>query len=378
MEEALAMARKGLGMTSPNPAVGAVIVRGGKIVARGYHAYAGADHAEVMALRALGFDAQGCDLYTTLEPCDHQGRTGPCTEAILRSGIRRVIVGAADPNPLVRGRGLRRLRRAGVAVTEGVLEPECRRLNEAFNFAIVQGRPFVVLKAALSWDGRIATSSGESRWISSKASRSEAHRLRSELDAVLVGVGTILADDPRLTARIPGGRDPVRIILDSSLRTPLSSEVVRTARTTRTIIATTSGPPARRKKALESLGVEVLEVAEDRASRVDLCALLEALHQRELNSILVEGGARVHGAFVDARLVNKVVLFLAPLVIGGERAPSVVGGRGARSLREALALERVDARPLGRDFVLTGYAKAGWIAPGPPKRPLSKKGLPGS
>lgn len=357
MRVALELARRGQGRTSPNPAVGALLVRGGEIIASGFHAYAGADHAEVAALRKVDFAAAGCDLYSTLEPCDHHGRTGPCTEAILRAGIRRVFVGALDPNPIVSGRGLRRLERAGVEVRRGVLEAECTALNEAFNFAIVHRRPFVVLKAALSLDGRIATRAGDSKWISSELSRRRVHTLRDELDAVLVGVGTVLADDPLLTARLPGARSPVRVVLDSELRTPLQAKLVRTAREARTLILCTRRAQAKAERALVERGVEVVRVRSGGDGRVDLRAALQVLHARELSSVLVEGGAAVHGALVDARLVNKVVLFMAPILIGGEGALPAVGGRGAAKVSGALALERMSVESSGRDLVLSGYPR---------------------
>lgn len=358
MRVALELAKRGQGRTSPNPAVGAVLVRDGAIVAGGFHAYAGADHAEVDALRKLSFDARGCELYTTLEPCDHQGRTGPCSKAILRSGVRRVVIGALDPNPIVSGRGVKRLVAAGVEVKQGVLETECKVLNEAFNFAIVHGRSFVVLKAAMSLDGRIATATGESRFITSEQARREGHVLRDQLDAILVGVGTVLADDPSLTARIPGGRDPARVIVDSTLRTPPAAKLVETAQKTRTIIATTEKAPANKRKALERRGVTIVAVAEDRAGRVDLTALFERLYALELNSVLVEGGSTVHGAVIDARLANKLLFFVAPLVIGGEGAPGAVGGKGAERLKDALSLDLVSVRPIGPDVLFTCYPRA--------------------
>lgn len=355
MRTALDLAKRALGRTTPNPAVGAVIVKDGEIVATGYHQYAGADHAEVAALRKLAFNAPGCTLYSTLEPCDHQGRTGPCTEAILKSGVSKVIVGALDPNPLVSGRGIRKLLSGGIEVAQGVLEDDCRTLNEAYNFAIVKKRPFVVMKAAVSLDGRIATNSGESRWISSEESRRKSHELRDQLDAVLVGIGTVLADDPALTTRLPGARNAVRVVLDSQLRISTSSVIAKTSKETRTLICTTEGGSARKKKSLEKLGAEVLVLKKDRAGRVDLETVLESLIGRELNSVLVEGGATVHGAFIDRRLVNKMVMFLAPLVIGGEHAPLAIAGKGVEKLSEALRLERMKTEQVGPDLMVTAY-----------------------
>lgn len=357
MREALELASRALGRTSPNPAVGAVIVKDGEVLATGYHQYAGSDHAEVAALRKLGFDALGAELYTTLEPCDHQGRTGPCTEAILRAGISRVIVGALDPNPLVSGKGIRKLLTGGIDVVQGVLAEECAALNEAYNFSIVNKRPFVVLKAAVSLDGRIATSTGESKWITSEESRKRGRQFRDRLDAILVGVETVLSDDPALTTRLPGARNPLRVVLDSKLRTPVDSVLATTAKETRTLIATTSRAPARKKRALEKLGVELLEVPANSQGRASITSVLDALHARELNSVLVEGGATVHGAFIDARLVNKLVLFLAPVVIGGRDAPLAIGGDGVQRLADAMQLEHMRVEQVGPDLMITAYPK---------------------
>ncbi|MCB9653849.1 MAG: bifunctional diaminohydroxyphosphoribosylaminopyrimidine deaminase/5-amino-6-(5-phosphoribosylamino)uracil reductase RibD [Deltaproteobacteria bacterium] len=356
MRMALSEARKGLGRTTPNPAVGAVLVRDGQVVATGFHARAGADHAEVDALRKIDFRAEGCDLYTTLEPCDHQGRTGSCTEAILAAGIRRVFAGAGDPNPLVRGRGLRKLARRGVDVFAGVLGEECERLNEAYNFAVLNPRPFVTLKAGLSLDGRIATSKGESRYITSDEARQAVHALRNTLDVVLVGVGTVIADDPELTARLPGARHPRRVVMDRRLRIPLHAKLVETAKSVPTWVMTTRGASAKKRRALEARGVEVIVVAAGRGGRgVDPGAVLKALKKRDVTSVLVEGGAGIHGAFVDARLVDKVVLFYAPIIIGGARALGVVGGKGASRLQDVLRLERISLATAGPDLVVTGY-----------------------
>jgi diaminohydroxyphosphoribosylaminopyrimidine deaminase / 5-amino-6-(5-phosphoribosylamino)uracil reductase len=358
MRVALELASRAAGRTTPNPAVGAVIVKDGRIIAGGFTAPAGGDHAEVAALRKLDFSAVGCELYTTLEPCDHFGRTGPCTEAILRSGIRRVVVGAVDPNPIVAGRGIRKLLCSGVEVVQGVLEDECQRSNEVFNFAIIERRPFVVLKAAASLDGRIATKTRASKWITSEESRREVHLLRDRLDAILVGINTVENDDPSLTARVPGGRDPVRVVLDSRLRIAPGAGLVRTAKETRTIVLTTPRAPARKRKQLERLGVDVIGVKADKQGRVDLDRALEAIYGRELNSVLVEGGATVHGAFIDRRLANKLVFFIAPLVIGGAGAVPSIGGDGAKIVGDALALDIESVRPVGPDLMVTAYPRS--------------------
>lgn len=354
MARALEEARRGLGRTSPNPAVGAVLVRDGQVLAVGHHAKAGTDHAEVAALRQVGFRADGATLYSTLEPCNHHGRTGPCTEAILKAGITRVVVGALDPNPLVSGAGVRRLQRGGVEVLTGVLEDRCRTLNEAYNHAIVHKAPFVVLKLAVSLDGRVATRTGDSQWITSEAARARGRALRNELDAILVGVGTVLADDPSLTTRLPGGRDPLRVIVDSTLKTPPQAQVVQTAREVPTLILTTRAADAQRRARLEGAGVSVVPVKKTRAGHVDLGAALAALAAREINGLLVEGGPTVAGAFVDARLVHKVVAFVAPVLIGGADAKSALGGLGARRLEDALRLVDPVVEEVGGDVCISG------------------------
>jgi diaminohydroxyphosphoribosylaminopyrimidine deaminase / 5-amino-6-(5-phosphoribosylamino)uracil reductase len=355
MRLAIEEAKKGIGRTTPNPAVGAVLVRNGQVVATGHHVKAGCDHAEVAALRVIDFDGTGCELFTTLEPCNHTGRTGPCTEAIIKSGVKRVIVGALDPNPKVSGGGVERLREAGVEMVVGVLEAECTALNEAYNFSIVHGRPYVVLKAAMSLDGRVATRSGQSKWITSEAARTESRRLRDRLDVILVGAQTVIDDDPELTCRFEGARDPVRVVLDSTLRIPERARVVSTAKEIRTLIATTLDADPKKAKKLEKRGVELVRVKRTKQGRVDPERLLEALFERELAGVLVEGGPSVHGAFLDAGLVEKVILFIAPIVIGGESAKSAFAGRGAGKLSDALHLERVSITPVGLDWMITGY-----------------------
>lgn len=355
MRLAIDEARRGVGYTTPNPAVGAVLVRRGKVIATGYHEAAGRDHGEVAALRKVGFEAKGCELYTTLEPCNHTGRTGPCTEAIIGSGVARVIVGALDPNPIVAGKGVRRLRREGIEVVTGVLADDCAALNEAYNHAIVEERPFVVLKAAQSLDGRVATRTGESKWITGEEARCRARAMRAEADGIVVGVGTVLADDPALTARIEGAHDPVRIVLDTSLRIPPTSKIVRTARAVRTVVVAAKDAAVRRAAALDRRGVEVVLVKK-RGGGVDLRAMLDAVFRMELNGILVEGGPTVHGAFLDHGLVEKVVVFVAPMVIGG--GLGAFGERGARRLSDALHLERVSIERAGADFVVTGYPRS--------------------
>ena len=349
MRLALAEAEKGRGRTSPNPAVGAVVVKGGRVIARGHHAQAGTPHAEVVALRAAGARAAGADLYTTLEPCNHWGKTPPCSVAIAEAGVRRVFVGSRDPNPVVDGRGNARLRRAGVEVATGVLRGPCDALNEAWFQFITSGRPFVTLKAAVTLDGRIATRTGDSRWVTGEAARAEVHRLRDEVDAVLVGAGTARLDDPLLTTRLPGGggRDPLRVVLDTRLRLPARLRLFQAGSTAPTLVATTAAARPRRF----GPGVETLR-CRSLGGRVDLADLLDRLGQRGITHLLVEGGAKVHSAFLAAGLVDRVVLFLAPKLLGGGRA--WLEGEGPRTMSEARRLEEVEVRRVGEDVMVAG------------------------
>ena len=365
MGRVLALAARGRGTTRPNPLVGAVIVRGGRVVAEGFHRRAGGPHAELIALAQLPEGgARGATLYVNLEPCCHTGRTGPCTEAILAAGVARVVVGCLDPNPLVDGRGVARLRRAGVRVDVGCLEPESRALNRAFATWVRERRALVTLKAAATMDGFIAPAEGarsRSRrapvWITGPEARRAAHELRAARDAVLVGSGTVLADDPRLTVRLgrdrPVGAQPVRVVLDGRLRTPARAQVL--SRAAPTIIFTRRGAPAARQRALRAAGAEVVELAAVRG-RLPLRDVLHALAARDIQSVLVEGGSAVHGSFVDAGLVDEVVLFVAPRLMGG--GVPVAAGRGLGILR-SLRLGALTARPVGPDLMLTAQASPG-------------------
>ena len=349
MRLALREAGRGLGRTSPNPAVGAVLVKGGRVVGRGHHARAGAPHAEVMAIRDAGPGARGADLYTTLEPCDHVGRTPPCSLAILEAGVRRVFSGSSDPNPRVNGRGLRRLRRAGVEVEVGVLREACDALNEPWFRFITTGRPHVTLKVASTLDGRIATASGDSRWVTGPEARAHVHRLRNGVDAVLVGAGTARADDPRLTARLPGGRgrDPLRVVLDSRLELPASLRLFHPRSPAPTLVAHVSGTPP----ASPSRGVDFVR-CRARRGRVDLRDLLARLGERGVTTLLVEGGAEVNRSFLEAGLVDLLLLFLAPKVAGG--GIPWVGGDGPSRMADALPLRDLRVERLGRDLLVSG------------------------
>ncbi|MEY2669133.1 MAG: hypothetical protein RJA59_1771 [Pseudomonadota bacterium] len=353
MKLALREARRGVGRTSPNPAVGAVLVKGGRVVGRGHHARAGAPHAEVVAIRAAGARARGADLYTTLEPCDHFGRTPPCSLAILEAGVRRVFSGSSDPNPRVNGRGLRRLRRAGIEVETGLLRAECDALNEPWFRFITSGRPHVTLKLASTLDGRIATASGDSRWVTGAEARALVHRLRDAADAVLVGAGTARADDPRLTTRLPGGRgrDPIRVVLDSRLGLPAGLRRIRQRSRSPTIVAHVTGtPPSPAPRGVEYLRCRA------RRGRVDLADLLARLGRRGVTTVLVEGGAEVARSLLEARQADRLVLFLAPKIAGG--GLSWLPGEGVTRMAEALPVEELRVRRVGRDLLVTGRLAA--------------------
>ncbi len=356
MRRALELARRGVGRTNPNPLVGAVIAKEGRIVGEGYHERFGGPHAEILALEAAGAEARGADLYVNLEPCVHRGKTPPCAERIIAAGIKRVVIAARDPNPLVDGRGAAKLREAGVEVREGTLEEEARKLNEPFFKFISCGKPFVALKLAVSLDGKIATRAGDSRWISGERSRELVHQLRNRYAAVLVGIETVLKDDPWLTVRqgSSGARDPLRVILDSRGRLPLEAKVLNLKSTASTLVATTEGMSPEKEGALVDGGAWVWRLtAPD--GRVDLATLLEKLGQAGIDSLLVEGGATVAAAFLEAELVDKVILFIAPKIVGGPI--SAVGGRGVERIAEAWQLKDVSVKMLDGDVLYQGYLR---------------------
>ncbi|MBW2507641.1 MAG: bifunctional diaminohydroxyphosphoribosylaminopyrimidine deaminase/5-amino-6-(5-phosphoribosylamino)uracil reductase RibD [Deltaproteobacteria bacterium] len=352
MAQAIAEARRG--RPSPNPRVGAAIVRGQRVVALGYHAKAGLAHAEVDAIREAGSGAEGATLYVTLEPCNHQGRTGPCTEAILEAGVARVVIGCRDPAPHVPG-AIARLEAGGIDVEVGLLEPECTTLIADFAKHIKTGRPFVTLKAAITLDGKIATRTGDSKWITGEAARTEAHRLRDDSDAVLVGVGTVLADDPALTVRHVTGRNPIRVVLDADLRTPENATILERAgtRDTEVLIFHAENAAEARREKLRRPGIELIPVSRD-ARGVDLCEVLDVLGKRDVVRLLVEGGARVHGTFLDLGLADRAAIFIAPRVLGDAEAISFAAGEGADSIAQAWSLVRTEMRTLGTDWLVTG------------------------
>ncbi len=353
MDVALAAAAAADFATSPNPMVGCVIARDGEVIATGFHRKAGGPHAEIEALSAVADAARGADVYVTLEPCAHQGRTPPCTEALIAAGPRRVVAAMIDPNPAVSGRGVAALRAAGIIVEVGTREDRARRLNEFYVKHATTGLPFVTAKFAASLDGKIATSGGDSRWITSGAMRQSSHRLRHVHDAILVGVNTVVADDPELTTRIDGGRSPLRVVVDTTLRIPEGARALRPD-PGGALVATTARADPERLGRLRDAGVEI-EIVEPSSSGVDLGALMALLGARGVLSVLIEGGARVHGAAFDAQIVDKVVAMLAPRIIGGALAPNAVAGRGAPDLAAAPLLRDVTVERVGPDLVVTGY-----------------------
>jgi diaminohydroxyphosphoribosylaminopyrimidine deaminase/5-amino-6-(5-phosphoribosylamino)uracil reductase len=368
MKQALRLAARGCGCTSPNPMVGAVLVKGGRLIGRGWHRRAGGPHAEIEALRdaaARGESARGASLYVTLEPCCTHGRTPPCTEALLAAGVARVFVAAIDLNPQHAGRGLAGLRRAGVRVEQGILAEAARRLNESFDHWITTGLPLVTVKSAMTLDGKIATARGESKWITGPKARAWSMKLRQGADAILVGVNTVLADDPALTFRGNPSRASVkaislprrRVILDSRARTPLTAQVVCDALADRTIVVVTDAAPPRRRMALAHR-VQVW-TAPAREGRIDLSWLLQRLGQAQVTSLLVEGGGEVNASFLLEGLTQRVVFFFAPKIMGGADACQAVAGRGVEAVEDALRLREVEWKRLDDDWMLTARVGSG-------------------
>ncbi|MDP2652120.1 MAG: bifunctional diaminohydroxyphosphoribosylaminopyrimidine deaminase/5-amino-6-(5-phosphoribosylamino)uracil reductase RibD [bacterium] len=347
------LAAKAAGRTSPNPMVGAVLVRGKRIVAMGCHRFAGADHAEIVALKRAGGAARGATLYINLEPCSHQGRTPPCTDALIRAGIKEVVAGMKDPNPLVAGRGFARLRRAGIFVRSGLFEEECRTLNEAFAKYITRRIPFVTLKLAASLDGKIATATGDAHWISGPDSRAIVHRLRNQMDGVLVGAGTVIADDPQLTCRMRGGRNPWRIVLDGRLRIRPSARMFHQGDSGKTIVVTSTRAPAAKARSLEARGVQVWKFPL-RSGKIPWMALLRKLADSGIVSVMIEGGATVAASALRAKIVDKVIFFYAPKILGGD-GRVMIDGLGIRRVDHSLRVRRLSVRKAGTDLMASGY-----------------------
>jgi len=356
MNMALALAARGEGWTSPNPMVGAVVVKNGRVIGSGYHEAVGRAHAEVNALADAGPRACGADLYVTLEPCNHTGRTAPCTHRILEAGIRRVVAAMKDPNPAVAGGGAEFLRQRGIEVVLGVCEQQARRLNEAFIKYVRTGRPFVIAKCAATLDGRIATRTGDSRWVTGAAARQFVHRLRHAVDAILVGVRTVRADDPSLTTRLPDGRgrDAARVVLDTRLSIPPEARILHQRSEAPTIVVTASGAAAARKAAVEKTGARVIEVPL-KANRIDLQVLMERLGALEMTSLLIEGGSRVLASALAASVVDKILFFYAPKILGGDDGVPICSGPGPERMSACTSVTDVSVQRFGDDVLIEGY-----------------------
>ncbi len=361
MELALPLAKLALGQASPNPAVGAVVIKNDVVVGQGYTQPPGSHHAEVVALKKAGAEARGSTMYTTLEPCCHYGRTPPCTKTIIDAGITEVHMAMLDPNPLVSGRGKDEMERAGIKTFVGEHEQEARDLNEAYIKYITTGIPFVTAKYAMSLDGKIATRSGESKWISGDEARHYAHNLRFASDAVMVGVNTVITDDPHLTARSCGGRggiarkQPLRVIVDGKGRMPLTARLL--SESGKTLLVLGRSVRTEEAAAFTEAGAELLELP-SADGHIDLEKLLRALGERQITSVLVEGGGVLLGFLFDQGLVDKVIAFISPVIIGGERAKMAVGGQGVRKIADSLRLERVNVEKFGQDLMVSGYVPA--------------------
>lgn len=352
MRRALELARKGEGYVNPNPMVGAVLVKDGKIIGEGYHQRYGELHAERNALKNCTEPPEGAELYVTLEPCCHYGKTPPCTEAIIENGIKRVIVGSPDCNPLVAGKGIRILREAGILVTEGILQKECDDLNRIFFHFMKTGLPLVTMKYAMTLDGKIAAYTGASKWITGEAAREKVHEDRGRFMGIMAGVGTVLADNPLLTCRLEGKKSPVRIICDTHLRTPLSAAVVETAREVPVILATACQDEGR-KKAFEDAGCEVWVIPETEDG-IDLKILMQRLGGRKIDSVLLEGGGTLNFAALKNGIVDRVQAYVAPKLFGGAEAKTPVEGKGVRLPEEAFRLANAEVIPIGEDFLIEG------------------------
>ena len=358
MNKALELARLGEGRTSPNPLVGAVIVKEGRIIGEGYHGYYGGNHAEVEAINNAIESVEGATIYVNLEPCSHYGKTPPCATRLVKEGVGRVVVAMCDPNPKVAGKGIEILRESGIEVEVGLLEKEARELNEIFIKYITEKMPFVYLKYAMTLDGKIASITGDARWISNEKSRQEVHKLRNRVGAIMVGLGTIIADDPSLNTRIAEckGKDPIRIIVDSHCTIPVNSKVLHLESDAKTIVAVTRQADHLKIEAVEATGAEVF-VIEEKDGRVDLTSLLRVLGNRGIDSILIEGGGELIYSALEAELVDKVQVYIAPKIIGGAKAPTPVAGKGITLMSEAIELKDIKRKIIDEDIMIEGYIR---------------------
>ncbi len=348
MELALKLAEKGVGLCSPNPAVGCIIVKRGSVVGKGYHKKCGEGHAEVNAIENAGIKAQNATMYVTLEPCSHWGRTPPCTEKIINSGIREVIIGMKDPNPKVDG--YKELKFRGLKTKIGILEEECRKLNEYYVKYIKTKKPFVILKVAMSLDGKIATATGESKYITGKDARKYVHQIRSNVDAVMVGINTVIKDDPKLTPREVKGKDPIKIVVDSTLKIPMSKNLLKDP--LKLIVATTNKANKKKVKQLQQKGVKVI-VTPSKKGRVDLQELMKMLGRHEVSSIMIEGGSELNASAISEGIADKILLFSAPKLIGA--GLGAIGNLGIKKLDKAISLKNIETRKVGKDILVEGY-----------------------
>ena len=358
MKMALALAERGRGWTHPNPMVGAVIVKNGKVIGKGFHQAAGGPHAEIYALEDAGENTKGATLYVTLEPCNHTGSTPPCTQAILKSGIRRVVTGMKDPNPRVAGGGLDFLKSQGLDIAVGVCEDGCQRLNEIFIKYVTTALPFVILKCAATLDGRIATRTGDSKWVTSPRSRQFVHELRHAVDAVMVGIGTVVKDNPQLTTRLKGrkGSDPIRIVLDTHLSIPLGAKLLHLSSDSDTLIVTSRSALPEKKMALERTGVRLVAV-DCHEDQIDIKALAKELGKMEITSLLIEGGSRVNGSALRAGIVDKVCMFYAPKIYGGDDGVPICTGTGVELMEQSMRLKDISVHRFEDDVMIEGYLK---------------------
>lgn len=356
MKIALKLAKGGEGKVSPNPLVGAVIVKNGKIIGQGYHKFYGGPHAEVYALREAGNNAKDATIYVTLEPCSHYGKTPPCAEALVKAGIKKAVIAMSDPNPLVAGKGIEILRKNGIEVEVGVLENEARDINKIFLKYITTKLPFVILKWAMTLDGKIATSTGESKWITSEESRYYVHKIRNRVMGIMTGINTIIKDNPLMTTRLKdGGKSPKAIILDSKLRIPLDAKILDTVSDREVIIACTKNIDDDKKVKLEERGIKFIITPEDENGRVDLKYLICELGNKGIDSILLEGGSNLNFSAIYSGVVDEVICFIAPKIFGGDKAKTPIGGIGFQNVPEAQLLKNMEIQKIGEDFMIRGY-----------------------
>lgn len=353
---AINLARKGIGKVNPNPMVGAVIVKNNKIVGTGYHEKYGGKHAEINAIENASENLNGSTMYVNLEPCSHFGKTPPCVDKIIENKINKVVIASVDPNPLVQGKGVKKLRDAGIEVKVGVLDEENKKLNEVFLKYIKNKKPFVVMKVAMSLDGKISTTTGQSKWISCDESRRYVHKLRSEVMSILVGINTVIKDNPMLDCRLENGKNPIRIIVDTTLKIPIDSKIVSSSKSIRTIVVTTKHANRNVMNLLEDKGVEILTV-NLKNNLVNLKEMINKLGELNIDSILIEGGSSLNYSAINENIVDKVQVYVAPIILGGESSKTPIGGQGVADIKEAFKLDKLEYKQVGSDILIEGYLK---------------------